>query len=309
MIKEAQPRGTHVPKLKLQRNEVTTTITPEPFRQGYAQLGYYDMKNKLHGTAFIFNNEIFTRHENRIGTKRDEENLVQTFAFLGYRSVIFSNLTSEDMLYVFKNLDKYLEQSDKRATNKVEHDSFICCILTHGNQLGFSGSDSLLVKRDDIERAVGESTKLRGRPKIFFVQACRGSNPGTQPVLTVHADNTSRKADIYTCFATAHGDAAYRSEFKGSWFICEVCETMCKYGKNSKLSDIQLQLNQTVPSEKYRYTDMNGFVHSQQSSGATMLQHDVHFFDGEQWTNAPPQKIFRRVYNYTVFVQLIKFCS
>ena len=187
------------------------------------------------------------------------------------------------MLCVFKNIDQYLKESDDAAETRVVHDSFISCILSHGNRGGIIGTDSLSIKREDIERAVGESKTLNKQPKIFFIQACQGTDPGTEPVSTVHADGgktTSKRADIYICSATTFGDQSYREEFKGSWFVVEVCKILCQYGKCYKLSEFQNHLNAEVSgNESYRHYE-NGKMYTQQTTGGGQLRHDVHFFDG-----------------------------
>lgn len=282
---EAKPRGQHRPMLKLSKSpKVAEPILAKPFRQDDSQIGYYDMTAKLHGAAFIFNNKTFLQHEERKDTERDEENLIQTVAYLGYRPVVFRDLTSSQMLSVFEKIDKYLKESDDGAKVKVAHDSFICCILSHGNRGSIIGKDSISVKRESIERAVGESKTLNGRPKIFFIQACQGDDPGTEPVLTVHADGgktTSKRAHIYVCSATTFGDKAYRDEFLGSWFVVEVCKILCQFGKCYKLSDFQNHLNKSVATnESYRCYDKKGIKHTQQTTGGGQLYHDVHFFDG-----------------------------
>ena len=282
---EAQPRGTHIPKLKFFNDESRITeITPKPYSQENHRLGYYKMTSAMHGAAFIINNKSFSANAvnlgDREGTERDEYNLLQTFAFLGYRPVIFRDLTSTQIKEVFENLDKYLKDSDKRAKNKVAHDSFICCILSHGDRGVVLGSDCEPVELDYIEKRAGKSKTLRDKPKIFFIQACQGTGLGTEAAPTVKSDgqSTSERAHIYTCKASVIGDRAYRYPTIGSWFVIEVCKILCKFGPCYKFpDDFQLQLNQNVTSERYRYSeDEKKYI--QQPVGYNQLQHCIHFF-------------------------------
>ena len=67
---------------------------------------------------------------------------------------------------------------------KVEHDSFVCCILSHGTKDSIIGSNSKEVLRDYIEQQAGKNKTLSDKPKIFFLQACRGKELGSEPVPT-----------------------------------------------------------------------------------------------------------------------------
>jgi len=162
---EACDRGTHKALLKLDDSEKKTTpITPQPFHQHPHKSGYYNMSALRHGVVLIINNEKFEdklRHADRIGTKRDEYNLIQTFLYLGYRPIVCNDLISSEMLHIFKTLDDYLKDSDSKAKTNVAHDSFVCCILSHGNENAIIGADSKSVKREDIETWTAGSKVLK----------------------------------------------------------------------------------------------------------------------------------------------------
>ena len=159
----------------------------------------------------------------------------------------------------------------------------MCCILSHGTKDSIIGSDSKPISRDYIEQQVGSSTTLRGKPKIFFLQACRGRDLGSEPVPTrrIQADgDDSDRADIYVCSATVSGDQSYRDIKRGSWFITEVCKVLCELGTSCNLNEIQKGLNDKVPQNPdYRYETKDGKSYVQQPSCSNdTLKHDVHFF-------------------------------
>lgn len=290
----------HRAKLKLHdKDDVLTEITPKPIGQEYHKFGYYSMASTLHGVAFIINNKTFVdtiNHPVREGTNRDEYNLLQTCAFLGYRPVIFRDLTSIEILLLFNNLDKFLKDSDDDAKTKVAHDSFVCCVLSHGDRGVVFGSDSKEVTREDIERGTGKSKTLKGRPKIFFIQACQGSGAGTAPVTRIVSDGsglsrtsantTSERAHIYTCLASVIGDRAYRRGVRGSWFVTEVCKILCECGTSYKFpDDFMPQLNHNVANNSsYRYYDRKEKKYCvQQPVGMTQLQQCIHFFSSKNF--------------------------
>ena len=278
---EAMDRGALVPQLKLDDDDRLTTIQPQPLRVEQRESGYYPMASSMHGIALIINNEVFTdlNHRERVGTQRDVYNLKQTFLFLGYRPVICNNLTKAEIEYIFKNLDQFLKDSNNKAKNKVMNDSFVCCILSHGNKSGIISSDSQEIPRENIETMVGGSEILKSKPKIFFIQACRGDNYGSAPVERVAADDTtSLRADFYLCFATVHGDKSYRDRFTGSWFITEVCKLLCERATHNELGEFQMKLNESVANnEMYRY-QKSSKTYTQQPSCTHQLQKNIHFF-------------------------------
>ena len=151
----------------------------------------------------------------------------ETCLSLDYWPIIKKDLTSIQMRKLFNNIDTCLNESKK---NRVEHDSFICFILSNGKSGGVCGSDGKVVKLKFIFSAINASRMLLSKPKIFFIQACQGQKfgipqPGLQRILT---DITN---DVYACFATA----AYRSPNRDS-FCKEACKLLCKYAKHISLS-------------------------------------------------------------------------
>ena len=276
-------RSTRPAKLKLHdANDRTTDIVPQHFYKTPSQRQYYDMRALKHGIALIINNRFKDSmlHLEREGTERDEYNLVQTFYYLGYRPVVCNDLNSAEICYIFDNLDSFLADSGSEET---ANDSFVCCILSHGTKDSIIGSDSKPISRDYIEQQTGKSSMLSGKPKIFFVQACRGRDLGSEPIPTrrIQADGDSDRADLYVCCAAVSGDKSYRNTRLGTWFITELCKILCEFGTRYNLNEIQKDLNAKVPKNlAYRFEnskDGKWYVQQPSCSNDT-LQHDVHFF-------------------------------
>ena len=280
-------RSTRPAKLKLHdANDRTTEIVPQPFYKTPSQRKYYDMRALKHGIALIINNRKFKdskAHPEREGTERDEYNLVQTFYYLGYRPVVCNDLSSTQIRYIFDYLNSFLAD---RGSKETTDDSFVCCILSHGTKDSIIGSDSKPVSRDYIEQQTGKSAILSGKPKIFFVQACRGRDKGSEPtpIRRIQADgDDSDRADIYVYCAAVSGDKSYRHIHRGSWFITEVCKVLCEFGTCYNLNEIQKDLNEKVSQNPaYRFQEKNskdGKLYVQQPSCSNdTLKYDVHFF-------------------------------
>ncbi len=126
------------------------------------------MNQTPHGLAVIVNNEHFTSHKRREGTDVDEKNLVTTMCYLGYNVEVHRNLTK-------KEIEDLIE--DVRKRDHSASDSFVCCILTHGESGNLIAADSTSVPIKSLTEKLCASNcpQLKGKPKIFFIQACRGS--------------------------------------------------------------------------------------------------------------------------------------
>lgn len=271
---EAEGRGRIAPRLKLFDDEGSIETSPKPVEYSHHGLGYYDMKSDFHGAAFIINNRTFDnkRHEERKGAERDEYNLKETFTYLGYRPVIFSNLTSNEINSLFGNLDVYLMNSDRTAKNKVAHDSFICCILSHGNEGVVLGSDSIPVNWKDAVRQTGRSEILKGKPKIFFIQTCQGKGAGD----LISADGFFPDEHIYICLATVSGNKAYRDEIRGSLFCTQACQILCEYGKRDLFPhEFHALLERNMKRIIY---ESDGKLYVQKPEYSNDLKKCIHFF-------------------------------
>ena len=293
---EAWDRGSFVPTLKLHDNDdELTKMDPEPINQHKYKEGYYSMTFSKHGVAWIINNKVFEKLENknapstRHGTDRDEDNLVRTLLFLGYRVKIYHNLKRKETIELFSRIDELLLESNKKAKTRVANDSFICCILSHGKEGKIICSDSNTVEIRLIEEMTGDSELLLGKPKIFFIQACQGGRIGD---LRVEADadaasvapraHTTGRTHFYMCYATVGGNKSYRDRYKGSWFITEVCKVLCKKATCTSLhADFQLLINQALAND-YVYTEegfADGKEYVQTPTCSNQLQKHVHFFN------------------------------
>lgn len=292
-------RGHHTPQLKFSGGETTiTTIQPKDYKQIH-ELDYYPMTGERHGIALIVNNKKFDGLRERTGTDRDESNLVQAWLYLGYRVEVRRDCTGKEIEGIFQDIDGFLEASDQRADDgeTVENDSFVSCILSHGDREEVFGSDSKGIKMEAIERAIGQSKILRGKPKLFFVQTCRGDNPGAEVQADDEAAGKKRvtnRSDMHFSYATTLGDKAWRDPITGSWFVNELCRILCEFAPSCTLHEMQLKLNVAVPANvcykvpTVRPQKSEDGKHTQQPSNAGTMTRCVHFFDSQLVSGQPP---------------------
>ena len=133
----------------------------------------YVMKRHPHGIAVIIHNKNFTppRLSTLEGANNDEYNLKETFRFLGYKVEIYRDCTAKEICHTFENMVTV------RSTEFAGHDSFVCCIVSHGamGKKIFTHDSLTIDLNDDIASKLMDCETLQGKPKMFFIQACVGS--------------------------------------------------------------------------------------------------------------------------------------
>ena len=124
------------------------------------------MDSNPHGICIIFNN-YFTGGESREGTGKDRNQLKSLFKSLKYKVRVEENKSAYEMLCL-------LREQNINPDNEV-YDSFICCFLSHGDELSIHGNDdSGRIAYAAIWSLFGEeSSTLRNKPKIFIAQSCQ----------------------------------------------------------------------------------------------------------------------------------------
>ena len=250
--------------------------------------GTYDMSKWPHGVCLIINNEKFESQPGREGTNLDEANMVQTFRHLGYIVEVHRDCKA-------MKIKEIIEDIRKRDHSKF--DSFICCILSHGNAGHIYGSDSILLPLDDITLQLsGEKCRsLISKPKLFFLQACRGlqkdkavrvqsDSGGTGIQEQVLTDSGAARmatdsdvtipdaADFFFSYATPINQVAWRDLDNGSWYVSELCKSLTSYGTFASLLDMVTRTNGEV-ARGYSYKDFK-----QEPDFNSRLRKNVFFF-------------------------------
>lgn len=241
----------------------------------------YIMNGQPHGICLIFNNYKFYHpydpdkaHPPRGGANIDQYNLVQTFKYLRYEVIVKENLTAQQMQ------DTMFEVASQ--DHKL-YDSFVCCILTHGETNVVHGADSQEVDLLNFAATIKLTPSLREKPKMFFVQACRGDsehkgldiqkdNPGKDTPGASITATIPQEADFFFGYATPTGNAAYRSKRHGSWYISELCKVFTQHAYTHNLSSMMKKVNSQISKAytKEGYKQCAEFV--------DRLRKEVHFF-------------------------------
>ena len=146
------------------------------------------------------------------------------------------------------------------------YDSFVCCVSSHGNQNGIHGSDCQLLQRNLFINPIKSCASLRGKPKLFFFQACRVpqvSADSPEECLPEASSTLHHDSDILIANAATEGNPAYTSPETGSWFARAI---------QLKFTDPQLVYERTVQQLLAEVTDMVSGAQGQLPNGETVNQ-------------------------------------
>lgn len=245
--KEHPPVST--PPTSTQKQAPPTQPAPPSTKviKPYRMLKY----NGHHGHALIINNIDIAGHEKRVGAENDDDNLVKTFKLLGYMCSHHRNQTAKEILALIDGIIK---------TDHTHYNSFVCCLLSHGDSGKIFGSDNQPVYLDDIKTEIIGIESLLGKPKIFIVQACRGAHLPEARAVQFDGDTSANRilipdeSDVFFGYATTPKTKACRFTDIGSWYIIELTKSLKEHYKELDLiSMVQLAHCEVATNEEYVY--------------------------------------------------------
>ncbi|XP_004604439.1 caspase-8-like [Sorex araneus] len=209
----------------------------------------------------------------RPGALRDVEALRGLCQALGFQTTVRTDATAQAFQ---EELARFREQLDSgRGTVSCA----LVALMAHGGPGGqLQGADGQAVQHEALVRELSRCRALRGRPKIFLLQACRGGHRDAgvgrpalswfwrwlqaPPVTPSHADilqvyasaqgmssgdpapGSCEQADILTAYAAAQGHVAYRDE-SGSDFIQTLVEVI-RAEPQGELLELLTEVNRRV---------------------------------------------------------------
>ncbi|NXI37301.1 CASP9 protein, partial [Galbula dea] len=249
----------------------------------------YQLKAEPCGHCLILNNVNFSRDSNlstREGSDMDCEKLEKCF-----KALCFSVLTQRDL-----KAQEMVSELQKLA--QQDHSTLDCCIvviLSHGCQTShiqfpgaIYGTDGKLIPVEKIVNCFNGSNclSLRGKPKLFFIQACGGdqrdrgfvvdcsSATDEAPGGSLEADATPFQApqgnvdeldamaclptpsDILVSYSTFPGYVSWR-EAKGSWYVETLVSVLEQCAPAEDLLSILVKVSNAV-SARGRYKQIPG---------------------------------------------------
>ena len=219
----------------------------------YSNSNIYPICSKTRGYCLIINNVDFKIYEQRKGSDLEAEYFKEIFKQLDFEILYYRNMTSLAMLECFKNIVKRPELS--------QHDTFVSIILTHGDDSRvLIGTDASRLKVDSFLHLFTNANceQLANKPKLFFIQACRGNNHDFGIYDTVNLNTVSDAApiktsntkkrkeikelnrlnDVLIVNSTLDGFVSLRNEISGSWFGDALGVALCEHSKDFELQKL-----------------------------------------------------------------------
>lgn len=240
-----------------------------------------------HGLCIIINVKDFMKprgdHDNiplneRHGSDIDKQRLTGTFKLFGFHVMHFDNPDYEQINQYFKRL---------RVDGRLAVIScLVVCVMTHGDEQDqiYLHDRSCLSVTDF--RKLCSSRVLLNKPRLFFIQACRGEE-ALKPIFLQQDGSVvaHQESDCLISQATVRGYSAFRNQMEGSWYITDLCQALQEYGHILPMKNV---LHKTRKNLKERVERMNNTYITQLSEEKDTLTRDVqlvradldHFTDG-----------------------------
>ncbi|XP_010883256.1 caspase-2 isoform X1 [Esox lucius] len=255
---------------------ITTAVHPttQEFYLSHCDQSY-SMTSSPRGLGLVISNVTFDPCaapdlDTRKGGEVDEEVLRKVFTELDYIVTIQRDLTAQGMRTC-------IEQFSRRQEHQTVS-SCVVCLLSHGVEGAVYGTDGQLMELDWVFEVFDNAhcPLLQNKPKMFFIQACRGEEMDCGVEMSDGPERTQspgceqrdagregegdgnatptdergrlrvklpQRSDMICGFASLKGTAAMRNTKRGSWFIQELNSALRLRAKDTHLSDILVQVN------------------------------------------------------------------
>lgn len=222
----------------------------------------YNMTTIPRGIALIINIKSFRRDVNlsfRVGSKQDVRQLEDLFKALGFDVRKEEDLTKKDLL------------SKLASVANEDHsscDCFVLWLMSHGRSGEVYCSDGETLPIKTAQDMFSKCKTLQEKPKLFFIQACRGEKedegvtqdraaatpiPSLPQCPTLPSDNEKppaskmpTHADFLYSYATVDEHVSYRHQKLGSYYVQGLVEAFRERAVNEHLLDILTNVNQRV---------------------------------------------------------------
>lgn len=181
----------------------------------------YNINYNSPGLVIIFNNRSFKENENstRYGSEKDVECLKELFKNLKYKIQLNLDLDSAEI------------RNKIRDYSLLEYSNYSCLIIfimSHGDEDSIIASDNKNIKLNQFFNPIKSNLSLKNKPKLFFIQACRGGKEmpeiaSNQRSVIMSTDSNMApdseivsnfkppiEADFLYAFATVEGYYSYR---------------------------------------------------------------------------------------------------
>jgi hypothetical protein len=237
-------------------------ITPQTDR-------VYNIDYSRPGVVIIFNNKEFDRpkkYPDRHGSEQDVFSLCTLFRGLNYEVVPpYINNTEAKMR---KAIYEY-------ATHDyTSYGCLIIFIMSHGDKSKIVSRDSHEIDLSEFITPLKRNPTLKSKPKVFFIQACRGGNTMTVNDATGttqsssnivhsryydHENRLPKETDFLFAYSTLEDYLSYRDVEDGTWYIQMLCKAI-REEESKEISAILRYTHALIAEMVATYRDDKGKV-------------------------------------------------
>ncbi len=228
--------------------------------------------------AALFLNEFKEDTTHKIpGHDQDKKHTKKCLEQFGFRVDVHENKNKKETIDLLK---------EYASDDYSDADCFLCVFSSHGNEEGFETSDEKLIDLTSIILRIFTGNKsLNGKPKLFFIDACRGEKiMGTLENEPLPELNTAKGAtketsipkicDIMIYYSTVPKYVSFTSS-SGSKFIQAFLEVLNEYGKKEQLIDMVTRINQKIANYVLNFEDENRIQHFNCKQMSTLVEYSL----------------------------------
>jgi hypothetical protein len=231
--------------------------------------------------VFIFNNRNFKKEADfRGGSDKDVSRLCKLFSEIKFHVECFIDKTADQI-------------GDRiRTISSIDYNNVGCVlifIMSHGTDGKIFGTDGEEVHLNDFVDPFKTIKSLKDKPKMFFVNACRGNKmvPTHDHMKLVEMDaeeanedlfkanKTPLDADFLFVYSTVANYYSIRDSENGSWFIEILCDMITKYKTQRDILGILTNVIREV--KKKEGTNRKGNLIKMHPTYTSQLSKDFYF--------------------------------
>ncbi|KAL0894468.1 hypothetical protein ABMA27_013064 [Loxostege sticticalis] len=230
---------------------------------------YYDMSGKKIMLIFSHSdydkNYLYTKLKiEPRNTEEDVKALYDLFDGLGFKVKEYPNLEFD----AIKNVARSICKEDHNSTSCVA-----VVILTHGGAGGeLYARDKPYYLSEIIE--IFQHDNLMNKPKLFFIQACRGNNVDAGKMTYYDGPTAERRlhvpthVDFLISRSTVENYLSWR-EYWGSWYVRELCKVFKEFNEQMDILQMLTLVTKNVAYNHKSYHTTEPKLHEKKATPET----------------------------------------
>jgi len=205
----------------------------------------YSMTSEKKGNAFILVIENFKDpRKKRMGATEDAKLTAELFTKFGYE--VFTGKPLKDL----KETDIISKINEFKEQDWTNVDSCVVAISSHGLEKGFYSSDEIIIDLDKLIIDFNDKSfnTCVGKPKLFFIAACRGDemdyidhadyiSESTKKPFETYIPSTT---DIAIFYAAQPGYKSFRNQY-GTFFFNTIVDVFMNNAYKDELHELLIK--------------------------------------------------------------------